>query len=97
MSYEFSFEKLDVWKLAKNLCINIYDATKGFPDYEKFGLRSQLIRAAVSVVSNIAEGTSRMGSKEQARFTQISYGSMMEVACQLIIARDMGYIAEELL
>lgn len=66
-----------------------------FPGEEKFGLTSQIRRAAVSVASNIAEGTSRKGRNDQAHFSQIAYSSLMEVACQLIIARDLEYIDHE--
>lgn len=56
---------------------------------------SQMNRSALSVASNIAEGTSRAGSREQAHFTEIAYGSLMELSCQLIIANEIGYISEE--
>ena len=62
---------------------------------ERFGLTSQIQRAAVSVASNIAEGVSRFSNKEKNRFLEISYGSLMEVYCQLSIALDLSYITEE--
>lgn len=93
--YEFPFEKLEVWHLAKRLVISTYAATKSFPAAEKFGLVSQLQRAAVSVASNLAEGCSRESRKDQAHFSQIAYGSLMEVICQLLIAKELGYIANE--
>lgn len=95
MEYRFPFEKLEVWRLAKDFCIEIYGVTRMFPDFEKYGLCSQIRRAAVSVASNIAEGASRRSRKDQARFSQFAYSSMMEVACQLIISRDMKYIADD--
>jgi four helix bundle protein len=88
----FSFEKLDVWVLSRQLTKEIYQLTMGFPENEKFGMTVQIRRAAVSVVSNIAEGTSRTSGKEQARFSEIAYSSLMEVLTQLIIANDIGYI-----
>ncbi len=71
--YTFSFEKLNVWIDAKELIKKVYRSTKKFPSEEKFGLTSQLRRASVSVASNIAEGTSRITSKDKAHFTTIAY------------------------
>ena len=90
----FSFEKLDVWKLSRKLNKNIYQITKSFPDEEKFGLTSQIRRASISISSNIAEGSSRISGKEQARFSEISFGSLLEVLNQLILASDLEYITE---
>ena len=95
MKYQFPFEKLEVWKLAKDFCIDIYAVIQMFPDSEKYGLSSQIKRAAISVASNIAEGSSRRSRKDQAHYTQIAYSSMMEVACQLIISKDMKLISDE--
>ena len=92
MVYKFSFEKLDVWVLAKDFVKDIYKLTRQFPSEERYALVSQMNRAAVSVASTIAEGSARMSRKDQAHFSQISYGSLMEVACQLIISEDLGYI-----
>jgi len=91
----FSFEKLDVWKLGRQLTLDIYRISNTFPDEERFGLTSQIRRAAVSITSNIAEGTSRNTGKEQARYTEISYGSLLEVLNQMIIAYDLEYITED--
>ncbi len=96
MEYLFPFEKLEVWQLAKDLVIGIYRATRLFPESERYGLVSQIQRAAVSVASNLAEGASRTSKKDQAHFSQIAYGSLTEVLCQLIIARELGYLAEDL-
>ena len=90
----FSFEKLDVWKLSMTLTKSVYKLTKVFPDEEKFGLTSQLRRASVSIASNIAEGSSRITGKEQARYSEISFGSLLEVLNQLIIATELEYISE---
>ena len=94
MGYIYSFEKLEVWQLAKDFIIDIYQITKKYPENEKYGLVSQLNRAAVSVVSNIAEGCSRTTNKDRAHFTQIAYGSMMEIVCQLIISKELGYLSQ---
>jgi four helix bundle protein len=91
----FSFEKLEVWKLGRTLTKEIYKISKSFPEDERYGLTSQIRRACVSITSNIAEGSSRITGKEQARFTEISYGSLMEVLNQLITACDLQYISDE--
>ena len=94
MSYKFSFEKLEVWQLSKDFIMDIYESTKEFPSNEKFGLVSQINRASISVSSNLAEGTSRTSYKDQAHFSQLAYSSLMEVICQLIIAKDLNMIDE---
>jgi four helix bundle protein len=94
-AYFFSFEKLEAWQLAKELVIDIYKISNNFPAHEQYGLTSQMTRAAISVASNLAEGSSRTSRKDQAYFSQIAYGSLMEVACQLNIADDLGLIDEE--
>ena len=93
--YQFSFEKLEVWQLAKELVLQIYGISKKFPDNEKYGLVSQMNRAAVSVASNIAEGSSRMSKKDQAHFSQLAYSSLMELVCQLDICKDLDFIAKK--
>jgi len=93
--YQFSFEKLDVWQLARILATDIYKSTKIFPAEEKFSLVSQIRRAVLSVGANIAEGTTRTTAKDQARFTTIAFSSLMELFNHLIIARDLGYITED--
>ncbi len=95
MTYKFSFEKLEVWKIAKDFVKSIYEITSEFPNHERYGLVSQINRAAVSVASTIAEGSARVSRKDQSHFYQIAYGSLMEVACQLIISRELGYINED--
>ena len=93
--YLFPFEKLEAWQLAKDLVIYIYKISNSFPASEQYGLTSQMTRAAISVASNLDEGSSRISRKDQAHFSQIAYGSLMEVACQLNIADDLGIIGEE--
>lgn len=80
----FGFEKLQVWQKARELSVFVYKATKGFPSEEKFGLISQMRRSVVSISSNIAEGTGRHSYKDKARFTEISYGSALELLNQVI-------------
>jgi len=91
----FPFEKLETWQLAKDLAIHIYNISKNFPVEEQYGLSSQINRGVISVASNLAEGSSRISKKDQAHFSQISYSSLMEVACQLNIAKDLGFVKEE--
>ena len=95
MEYIYSFEKLDVWQEARKLVKEIYIASDLFTSSEKYGLTSQIRRAAVSVVSNIAEGVSRFSPKEQIRFIEMAYGSLTEVYCQLIIAMDLDYLSSD--
>ena len=91
----FVFHKLRVWSLAKDLVKDIYALTKAFPVEERFGLAAQINRAAISVASNIAEGSGRVSRKDQAYFTQLAYGSLMEVACQMEIAQDLGFLSDD--
>jgi four helix bundle protein len=93
--YQFSFEKLIVWKEARSFITKIYDITDIFPNKEKFGLSSQIQRAAVSVAANIAEGSSRFSKKDYVRFLQISYGSLMEVLSHAYVALDRKYIGND--
>lgn len=92
MEYKYSFEKLEVWNDARNLVKMIYLQTNNFPDRERFGLSSQMQRAAVSIVSNIAEGVSRNSVKEKIRFVELAYGSLMELYCQLYVSVDLDYL-----
>lgn len=91
----YSFEKLNVWQEAKKLVVDIYHLLDEFPKFEKYALCDQIRRAVVSVPSNIAEGSGRKSLKEQIRFLEISYGSLMETFNQLLIAIDLTYITEE--
>ncbi len=95
MNNIFGFENLAAYQRALDLVDKVYDLMKGFPSEEKFALCDQLRRAVVSVPSNIAEGLGRLSGKEQVRFIEISYGSLMEVYCQLTIAKRRSYITEE--
>ncbi len=90
----FAFEKLKVWEEVRILIKSIYLLTRIYPDDERFGLVSQMRRAIISVSSNLAEGTSRTGSKDQAHFYQLSYSSLMEVLSQLNLSKDLQYIGD---
>ena len=89
----FGFRDLIVYKKSRALVVNIYNnVVKSMPKYELFALSDQIRRASVSVPSNIAEGMSRTSPKEQVHFLEISYGSLMEVLCQLELAASLSYI-----
>ena len=90
------FRELKVWQKAHSFALNIYRQTQEFPTEERFGLTIQLRRAAASVASNIAEGCGRDGERELARFLSIAAGSATESEYQLLLARDLGYIPDEL-
>jgi four helix bundle protein len=90
-----NFRNLEIWNKAISLSKNIYVLTNQFPDKERFGLISQLQRAAVSIASNIAEGSSRRSETDFARFLEISQGSAFEIETQLTIAKEIGYIKED--
>ena len=89
------FRKLLVWEKAYQLTLNIYQKTNAFPGHEMYGLTSQLRRAAVSVISNIAEGCARNTDADYARFLDMALGSASEVECQILLAKDLGYIGVE--
>ena len=91
---QYSFEKLRVWQAARELAKQVYLSTANFPQRELYGLTSQCNRAAVSVAANLAEGTSRQSRKDQAHFSEIAYGSLTELACSFILAKDVGVLSE---
>ena len=90
---KFNFENLIVWQKSIDLCELIYKISKKFPSEEKFGLQSQIRRAAVSVGLNIAEGSGRTTKKDFRRFLHDSLGSLREVVSALHIALRLKYIA----
>lgn len=92
---DYSFQKLNVWQEAKKLVVEVYHLLDSFPKFENYALCDQIRRAIVSVPSNIAEGSGRKSLKEQVRFFEISYGSLMEAYNQLLIAIDLTYITED--
>ena len=87
-------EKLDVWRAAMDFVVVIYKATEAFPKEEKFGLASQVRRAAVSIPANIAEGAARRSPKEFVHFISNAQGSASELETELLIARRLGYLQE---
>ena len=90
-----SFRNMEAYKEAKELVKEVYGLLRKFPKEEQFALCDQLRRAAVSITSNIAEGSGRSSAKEKIHFLEISYASLMEVQSQMDIALDLGYLTEE--
>jgi four helix bundle protein len=89
------FKELKVWSKSMDLAVSIYGLTSKFPEEERFGLTSQLRRAAVSIPSNIAEGSSRGSNKEFFHFLRIADGSSAEVETQLLIASRLGFVNDD--
>ena len=89
----FPYEKLEVWQESRKLVRQIYSLTRQFPQEEKYGLVSQINRAAISVASNIAEGSCRSSLKDQAHFSQLAFSSLMELSCQLTLAADLQLLS----
>ena len=89
------FTDLKVWQRSHALVLEIYRATAGFPTDERFGLTSQLRRAATSVSTNIAEGSKRQHAPDYARFLNVAEGSLAETEYLLLLSRDLGYLPPE--
>jgi len=87
-----SYRDLEVWKRSIDLVEAIYRASSGFPAEEKFGLTSQIRRAAASVPANIAEGAARTGTREFLQFLSVASGSLAEVETFLILAARLGFL-----
>ena len=85
------YQKLIVWQRSMLLVQHVYGLTQTFPSHEKFGLISQLRRAAVSISSNIAEGSGRGSDKDFCRFLYMARGSLTEIETQLLISQQLGY------
>lgn len=90
----FNFEKLETWQKAIAFADFVYDATRNFPPEERFGLTNQMRRAAVSISSNIAEGTARNSKADYARFLEIATGSLFEVVSQSFVGKRQGFLSE---
>ena len=91
----FNFEKLEVWQKAIDFTDLVYNETRAFPTEERFGLTNQLRRAAISISSNIAEGSSRSSRNDFVRFAEIAAGSVFEVVSQVFIARRQNFWGED--
>jgi four helix bundle protein len=90
----FNFEKLEVWKEAIDFADLVYSVTRSFPNDERFGLTNQMRRAAVSISSNVAEGSSRSSRPDFARFVEIATGSVYEVVSQSVISKRQDFVSE---
>lgn len=91
-----SFEDLDIWKISHSLVLEIYKIVKTFPKSEDYILTKQIIRSAQSIPANIAEGMGRFSKKEFLQFLIISRGSVEETKYHLILAKDLGYLEDNL-
>lgn len=91
MSYIKSYKDLIVWQKSIDLVKEIFDLTRNFPKEEIYGITSQMRRAAVSIPSNIAEGSGRRFNNEWQQFYSFAYGSTLELETQMIISRDLGF------
>jgi four helix bundle protein len=89
------FRELEVWQVAMELAKQVYMLTAEFPRDERFGISSQLQRAAVSIPSNIAEGNARSSSRDYARFVNIAMGSAAELQTQLLLSRELSLGSED--
>ena len=86
------FRDLTVWQKSHKLVLETYKATKGFPAEERFGLTSQMRRAAVSIAANIVEGFKKRGQKDKVNFDNISQGSLQELRYYLLLTKDLEYL-----
>ena len=89
-----NFKKMHCWNLGMEIVGLVYQLLKKLPDSEKYGLRSQISRSAISMPSNIAEGCSRSSNKDTARFFEISVGSAFELETQLLAGQIAGFFTE---
>jgi len=87
-----TFKDIIAWQKGYRLTLIVYKLTSAFPKCEEFGLKSQLRRAGVSIISNIAEGFKRRSTKDSLRFFNQSESSLEEVKCQTMLAHDLGYL-----
>jgi four helix bundle protein len=89
------FKKLGAWRKSQELVASIYRLTNCFPGQERYGLSSQMRRAAVSISANLAEGCGRQGDVELRRFVRISLGSLAELECELLLAANLQFVDHE--
>jgi four helix bundle protein len=90
-----TFKDIIAWQRGYELTLQIYKLTTKFPNHEEFGLKSQMRRAAVSIISNIAEGFKKIGLKERQYFYKTAECSLEELKCQSMLALDLGYFSPE--
>jgi four helix bundle protein len=89
------FKKLKIWQKAMDIAIEVYRVVESFPSSEKFGLRSQVTRSAVSIASNIAEGSAKTSDKDYKRFCETALGSSYELETQILIVDRLGWVKTE--
>ncbi|MBQ7869241.1 MAG: four helix bundle protein [Prevotella sp.] len=87
-----TFQNILAWQRAHEFVLSVYRTTRGFPEYEKYGLCSQFQRAAVSIPANIAEGYRKLSKADKLRFFNIAQGSLEECRYYVLLSRDLGYI-----
>jgi len=90
-----TFRDLNVWQKSHSLVLEIYKITMRFPKEERYGLVSQLRRSAISIATNIVEGSKRKSRKDYAHFISISEGSLEEAKYQILLAKELGYMDTE--
>ena len=93
VNYTKAYQKLIVWQRAKELVVLVYKITDKFPKSEEFGLKSQMRRAAVSVLSQLAEGYSRKSIKDKKHFIEIAIGSLFELESDIEVSQDLRFIS----
>ena len=89
------FTKIKAWQHADDLCVEIYELTRRFPKEERYGLTSQLRRAAVSTAANIAEGAGRQTKKDYLHFLYVANGSLAEVRYYLHLSQRLNYVTSD--
>ena len=90
-----TYNDLEIWKKGVDFVVKVYDITKSFPKDEIYGITNQMRRAAVSIPSNIAEGSGRNSNKEFVHFLYISYGSCLELETQILISERLGLLGKD--
>ena len=90
-----SFKEIIAWQKAHKFVVSVYKETATYPEYEKFGLRSQFLRAAVSIPANIAEGYKKISKADKLRFLNISQGSLEECRYYVLLSKDLGYFSND--
>jgi four helix bundle protein len=89
------FKKLLIWQKAMDLTVSVYRVVEKFPSEERFGLRSQATRSAVSIAANIAEGSAKSSQRDYKRFCEVALGSSFELETHMLVAGRMGWLADE--
>ncbi len=95
MTYIKSYKKFIAWQSAHAFALRVYEITKQFPQDERYGITSQLRRCALSVPTNIVEGTARQGQRELKNFLNIALGSLGETEYLLEFCKEIGYLSQE--